>query len=113
MKRFVSLCVVLMLVGSSLMAQNAPIKISLEDFYNQFYGISYPKIHITAIEDNLEIKNVIVNKGHCQLLSGNPIKNIFPKKLEYSQKVDIPLAASCNVIRINVITNQGDWSVDY
>ena len=113
MKRFISLCVVLMLAGSSLMAQNAPIKISLENHYNRFYKISYPIIHITAIEDNLEIKNVIVNKGHCQLFNGKLIKSHFPRKLQYSQEVDTTLSASCNVIRIDVITNQGDWSVTY
>ena len=113
MKRFVGLCVVLMLTGANLMAQSSPIKISLENYYNQIYNISYPKIHITSIEDNLKINNVIVNKGHCKLLSGKPIKNIFPKKLNYSERVDIPLQMDCHVIRINVETNQGDWSVEY
>jgi len=113
MKRLLSFIVVGILSGSNLLAQGAPIKISTENFYNQFYGISYPKIHITAIEDNLQIKNVVVNKGHCALLNGNPIKNMFPKKLKYSQRVDIPLSPKCNVIRIDVLTNQGDWSVEY
>jgi hypothetical protein len=102
-----------MLSGANLMAQSSPIKISLENFYNQFIKMSYPKVHITSIEDNLEIKNVSVNKGHCKLLNGNPINNIFPKKLSYSQKVNIPLGVNCSVLRIDVETNQGDWSVEY
>jgi len=113
MKRLMAMCVILMVSDANLMAQNAPIKISLEDFYNQFYGIRYPKIHITSVEDNLNIKNVIVNKGHCKLLSDAPIKNLFPKKLQYSQRVDIPLSPRCNVLRIDVETNQGTWSVEY
>jgi len=113
MKRFIGLCVVLMLTGASLMAQSSPIRISLENYYNQIYKISYPKIHITSTEDNLKIKNVIVNKGHCKLLNGNPIKNAFPKKLNYSQKVDIPLDVNCDVLRIDVKTNQGNWHVEY
>jgi len=112
MKRFFSLCVVSILLGSQLVAQNAPIKISLENFYNQLFGFSYPKIHITSLEDNLEIRNVIVNKGHCKLLNGKPIKNLFPKKLNYSQKVDIPLSTSCDILRIDVLTNMGDWSME-
>jgi hypothetical protein len=113
MKRFISLCVILMLAGANLMAQSSPIKISLEDFYNQFWNMSYPKIYITSVVDNLEIKNVIVNKGHCTLLGGKPIKNIFPKKLHYSQRVEIPLSITCHVIRIDIKTNQGDWNVEY
>ena len=113
MKRFISLCVVLMLTGANLMAQDSPIKISLENYYNRVYKISYPKIHITSVEDNLKIKAVSVNKGHCKLLNGNPINNIFPKTLNYSQKVNISLSRNCDVLRIDVKTNLGDWSVEY
>ena len=113
MKQVIGLCVVLLLFGTNLMARNAPIKLSVEDYYNQLFHVSYPKIYITSLEDKLTIKNVIVNKGHCKLLSGYPIKNLFPKTLQYSERVEIPLSPRCNVIRIDVVTNQGTWTAEY
>ena len=84
----------------------SPVKITLEDYL--FANRMYHKIYITAVENNLEIKDVSVNKGHCKLLSGST-----PKKLDYSQRMSVLLSPRCNIISVNVTTNQGDWSVEY
>ena len=113
MKRFVGLCVAIVFLATSLLAQSAPFKISVEDHYNRIYDIRYPIIHIVSVEDNLIIKNVLVNKCHCKLLSGHPISNLFPQKLQYSEEVDITLSSSCNILRVDVETNKDTWSVEY
>jgi len=92
--------------------QSSPVKISMENIYNQFFNIYTPRITITSLADDLIIKNILVNKGHCEVGNAKSRQKFFPKKMQYSQQFPINLD-SCDVIRIDVETNQGDWSVEY
>jgi len=108
MKRLSSLVLILMLSSANIMAQSAPIKITLKDGYDWTQTYIVHSVYITSIEDNLVIKNILLNKGHCKVKWN---KGLFPLKLKYSKQLEFPY--SCNLIRIDVETNQGDWSVEY
>ena len=105
MKRFILLC----LIGANLMAQNTPFKVDIINDYNPWtkqYDLA--TVVLTSTVDNLTIKDLIINKGHCTTV---PIAKYFPRKLKYSEQFKMPY--QCNLIRIDIKTNQGDWSVEY
>ena len=113
MKRLIYMFAVsTILLSSNAIAQSAPVKISLQNIYNQLFNIYNPRITITSITDNLVIKNILVNKGHYEIGNAQFRKEFFPKKMQYSEHFSIGVVG-CNVIRIDVETNQGDWSVEY
>ena len=110
MKRFIGLLLFLMFTSISLIAQNAPLKISLQKNVDTdlLTGRSIHKIYITLLDDNLIINGVLVNRGHCKI---GWKKKFFPLKLQYSKKMMFP--TTCDIIEISVKTNQDDWSVEY
>jgi len=100
----------------------SPITISVGKHYNQFSEKYYPQVVVTSISDSVTIKNVIVNKGNCKYdkidyyttSSYHEVKSkkMFPKKLVYGKELKITVLR-CNILRVDVETNQGDWSVEY
>jgi len=127
MKRFsYSLISILLLIGlngcssdensnqasESKKSQKLPLKIVLDSL--SLGSTEVPLIRITSLEDKLTIKSVIVNKGHCSKLSnGHNIKQVFPRTFQFSQKLVLELSPYCDVIRIDIETNSGNWSVEY
>jgi hypothetical protein len=97
--------------------QSSPIKISLKNGYvlnTPAYGVA-TYINIISLSDNLTVKKVIVNKGNCKIYTrGGQYYKDNPKKLAYGRKLTLSIIPSrCSLLRINVVTNQGDWSVEY
>jgi len=125
MKRFKVLYMVLvLLLASNLFASEAPIRISAEKSYNELIQDYIPEVKITSVSNNVTIKNVLVNKGNCEyskkevygidMHTGFPKHRLlFPKKLSYGKELKITLSTRCNIMRVDVETNQGDWSVEY
>ena len=94
---------------SSNQYTESPVKISLKDEYNVWtkeYDSHF--VYITAISENLIINKILLNKGHCKV---NWKDNFFPFKLNYSKQMKVPY--TCNIIKVDIQTNQGDWSVEY
>jgi len=119
MKRFIGLCVILMLTGANLIAQDVPIKISTSTRYllndPKYAGLGlHTYIDIVSLSDKIIINKIDVNKGHCRLRIVKGSKFVNTKKnLSYGKKISVMLSPSCNLLRVDVFTNQGDWSVEY
>ena len=112
MKRFIGLCIVLMLTGASLLAEDAPVRIQMENLTNENYpGIVVPRIIVTATADSIVIKDIVVNKGHCPMNANR--KSSFPWTLSYGEQAIASYSSACHVLKVDVQTNQGDWSVEY
>jgi len=101
--------------------QSSPIRILAEKSYNQFSKTYIPQVVITSISDSVTIKNVLINKGNCKYSKQEwyydsdrmaQSKNLFPKKLLYGKELKIGVSR-CSILRVDVETNQGDWSVEY
>jgi len=109
MKRFKILCMAfILLLASGLFASEAPIRISAGSPFNEIAQKQVPQVIVTSVSDSVTIKNVIVNKGNCKYdKSGD-----FPAKLSYGQELKI-LVWRCNILRVDVDTNQGGWSVEF
>lgn len=98
-----------------------PIKTQVEQKYNQYQNFYYPEIIITSVVDNLTINDVIVNKGNCKYRNETLAQNngkivvvpLVPSELTFGKQLEIPLVKSCKVLKIDVKTDQGDWTVDF
>ena len=84
------------------------IEVNLQEVPNPF-GRTLPPVpilYITAITDQITIKDVTVNRGNCQGTSY--AKSKLPKVLKYGQQADFGLVSGCKVKEIKVITNMGE-----
>lgn len=99
--------------------QTQPIRAELKVFTGRMFGVTdplfgsvaVPTVDITAIVDSVTIKNVVGNKGNCRMYVDD--QQSFPKVLKYGQKVIATFASSCNLIRVDVVTNKGTWIFEF
>ena len=76
-------------------------------------------LEFTALENNLKINNIIVNKGNCEtklvysqmaMLKRKP-RPRFPITLQYGQATKAwTFMKGCNLREVTAETNQGDWT---
>lgn len=88
--------------------QKSPIKIKTEQAYNTVYNYFYPKVIITSLVDNIQVKDVITNKGNCS----PTFTEETHKTLKYGQSMEIRYKR-CDVMKIKVITDKGNWSFKF
>lgn len=106
-----------------LISNKQPFQFKFDSGYNQVYGISYPILIITSLNDQLVIKDIKINKGKCRIGIEPDAKfdayrnlQIIPKKFPISipeyiaQKFDI--SSGCNVLRMDIETNNGTWTFE-
>ena len=76
-------------------------------------------LEFTALENNLQINNIIVNKGNCEtklvdsqmaMLKRKP-RPSYPVTLQYGQATKAwTFMKGCNLREVTAETNQGDWT---
>ena len=98
--------------GCDDVPKESPVKIDTEilsDYWGkQRYEI--PQITITAVDD-VTIEKIIVNEGNgCPVSRSKPN---LPTDLKYGDRVVQIYTMRCNIIKIEVQTNKGDWVVEY
>ncbi len=113
MKRFSkSLLAVMLIVGlSGFVAEakaNTPLKIKVEQAYNSAYNYYYPKVIIISLVDSLVVTNVITNKGNCSPAFISETK----ATLKYGSRMEVRYK-KCDVLLVEVLTDQGTWTVEY
>jgi hypothetical protein len=87
-----------------------PISISTYDKVNPLFKVPYVKVDIIALIDEIEIQDVIVNRGNCKR---ERLLVKLPKTIKYGQSVDLTFAAPCTASEVEVITSEGDWVEQY
>lgn len=100
------------LANEDIVASNTPlVNISTRSFEHDSNGYIWysHEVYVSPLEDNLVIKDVVVNRGRsCGPLPSNR-KNIT---VNYGQKVLYKFQTRtrevCDLIEINVITDKGD-----
>jgi len=93
--------------------EQSPVQIEAKTLTGNMFGrtMSVPIVELTAVADKVIIENVIANNGNCKMTAIT--QKEFPKTLSYGQKVTAGYTAKCNLIKVEVITDQGNWSVEF
>ncbi|KGD64263.1 hypothetical protein Y5S_02565 [Alcanivorax nanhaiticus] len=84
---------------------------------NGFGAAEAPFLSITATtkSDDLEIREIIVNKGNCQRMNsaramGQEMTSRLPKTVSLGEGVVQAFDYLCNVIEVEVVTDIGSWT---
>ncbi|MCP3129414.1 hypothetical protein [Shewanella sp. KJ2020] len=104
-KTLVILAFTLMIFGCGNSQPN--IEITYE--YQTTFGYTYPSINVKAISDTVTIKQVIINRGNC----GGTIISALPKLLKFGESISVIANGDCDVKQVDVLTDDGDWSVTF
>lgn len=83
-------------------ASEPPYK--LESGMNQF-GATL--IHVVSMSSQLTVQQVTVNEGNCKVI---PNGKKFPKTVKMGESASVVVAATCNIVKIDVVTDQGSWT---
>ena len=115
MKRFVFALAIagalLGLGGCSGAMSEPPVTVEAKFLENMFYGNPIPVVEVTAITDSVEVRDVIANRGNCPMMEHR--KAGFPHQLKFGQKATAGFTASCNLVEVEVVTDQGNWSFTF
>ncbi len=101
------------LSGCDSTPEQSPVRIDAKSLSSDWGGyiISVPVVEVTAMTDEVTIKNVIANNGNCQMTAHT--QKSFPQTLNYSQVAKAGYTAKCNLVKVEVITDKGNWSVEF
>ena len=91
------------------------VDIETRDKVNPVFGVRYVLVKAKATEDNVIVKDIIVNRGNCKIenvdfLSKEPI---LPKKLKFGESVSVSFSGPCEASEVEVVTNTGRWTESY
>ena len=95
-----------------------PFKLTDKRVYDRFLNQYFTLFSITSLSDGLIINNVIVNKGKCSINIQADLDSMkrgkrreFPSKLpEYEEFNFSTSPYSCNILKLEIVTNQGSWT---
>ncbi|KIM10288.1 MAG: hypothetical protein KU37_10840 [Sulfuricurvum sp. PC08-66] len=111
-KTYLGLGLVTLLSLGGCSDDTPPVKIESKVITStMFGGVTIPVVELTAIVDEVEVQDLIGNRGNCKINSID--KQLLPKKLQYGQKIKFGFVAGCTLSQIDVVTDQGKWSVNY
>ena len=106
-------------VGST---DEMPFDISIEPAYNEAWGFTYALITITALEDNLKLTNIKVNKGKCKVMIEPEMyvsngmfltKEInLPLKINEYDTIKARVSQDCKLLRVNISTDEYEWILE-
>lgn len=102
-------------MASGCLDSTPNVDLETQNKVNPVFGISYVLVKVKALEDNVTVEDLIVNRGNCKIentdfLSSRPI---LPKKLKFGESVSVSFSGPCEASQVDVVTNKGRWTLSY
>ena len=93
--------------------EESPIKVNAINYVTNMMGYpqKIPVVKITSLVDSVNIKDVIANNGNCRMTAIR--QKEFPQAVKYGKVATAGYTANCNLLKVKVITNQGDWEFTF
>ena len=93
--------------------EKVPVKVNAIKYVTNMLGFEQkiPVVKITSLVDSVEITNVIANNGNCKMTAIR--QKEFPQTVKYGNVATAGYTANCNLLKVKVITNQGDWEFEF
>lgn len=114
MKKFIGVFMPLLAIisFSGCGEKKSPVTIEtvVHDQYFSGFVLKIPQVTVTAIAD-VTIQDVIINEGNgCPVSRSQPE---LPTTRKYGDQVIRTYTAQCNVMKVEVVTDKGNWTVEY
>jgi len=110
---------VLLAVSAPLLAAQPQPDIKVETF-NKVHpaGTHYVTVVVTARDDGVMVKNIVVNRGNCRIanqkyLYSSNKEPILPATFRYGQSVKVNFYKECVASEVVVTTDKGAWRFTY
>lgn len=110
---------VLLAVSAPLLAAQPQPDIKVETF-NKVHpaGTRYVTVVVTARDDGVMVKNIVVNRGNCRItnqkyLYSSNKETILPATLRYGRSVEVSFYNNCVASEVDVTTGKGGWQYTY
>lgn len=87
-----------------------PVKVEAFNMPGMF-GTTYPKVEVTATDDDVAIEKVVINRGNCTAYRS--ATSSIPANLKFGQSVTVTSAANCKLTEVSVIANGDTWSFSF
>lgn len=91
---------------------SAPVEVSVKEIYNPLLHANMKKLNVVSIVDEVEITNVVLNRGNCKI---NPrVDEIIiksktnPNKLKYGQSKQYWF-----IKEVQISTDRGTWTFSF
>ena len=98
-----------LLFGLSACSESSPpVKIETFDRVNPIFKVKYTEVKVTAISDEIEVENIVVNRGNCKM-EGKKL----PKILKFGESVSVSFSTPCSASEVEIVTNDGNWTMNY
>lgn len=108
----------LLLLSAQAMAAPDPlIKVETSNSVHPA-GTRFVNVIVTALDNNLTVKNIDVNRGNCRIdnqkyLYSSNKETILPVTLHYGQVVSVNFYNDCVASEVVVTTDKGAWRYTY
>ncbi|WP_417355043.1 MULTISPECIES: hypothetical protein [Gammaproteobacteria] len=87
-----------------------PVKIDAFSMPGFFDGTHFPKVQVIAIDDDVLIEDISINRGNCKAI--NRYKPL-PAHLKYGESITVTSTVDCLLSEVSVVANGDNWSVSY
>lgn len=64
-------------------------------------------VHIQSLIDQLEVQSLVANRGNCRVIGISTNKKQLPAKVKYGETFYVLLNNDCDVIELEITTDQG------
>ncbi|MCE7525428.1 DUF6694 family lipoprotein [Alloalcanivorax xenomutans] len=89
-----------------------------EPEYFSGYRSELKFVNILSLVDELEIKELTVNRGNCRIYRvmegpGGSLRHPLPKKIKYGETLKIQVDHQCNIIEAQIVTDHGSGTYTF
>lgn len=91
------------------------VEIETRNMTHSLFAMPYVTVKAKAIEDDVIVKDIIVNRGNCKLVDSSALggRPTLPEKLKFGGTVTATFSPPCEASQVDIVTNKGSWSQTY
>lgn len=64
-------------------------------------------LKVVSMTSQLTVQDILVNEGNCRNLFSS---KTLPKSIKMGYAAEVLISQSCNIVKIDVVTDQGSWT---
>ena len=88
-----------------------PFDVEAFEQHDDFYKVTHVEIRVTATDENVEIHDIIVNRGNCSARSSG--NKELPHKLSFGETFNRTFLGPCSAKQVDIFSNLGEWTWNY